>query len=434
MEAFALYVFRASVYLLVFALGYHLLFRRDDRHGFGRFFILGSFALSLLLAGLPWLPFVRSLSQAAATQAITLPEFVIQASEETNSLSHDLAERLAGMSQLTFLLSLTSLLFLMGTFAGLARIGWLIHRHPAMPRDGMRVVLFNDPASTFSFFRYVFVPRQILHHDHFPRILAHEKAHWELRHSYDILFLEALRMVFWFHPAYYYLKRELKARHEYQADRIACQSIPAADYQQALLEYSLGGMLVPLTNPFNVSPIKKRIMMMNQKTHLRSSRILLKTLLFLPFLLAAVAFQSCQEQPSAESVLPEAAPEAEAAPVKVSGDVFMVVETPPAFPGGEEARIRYLQETLRYPKEARDAGEQGTVFVTFVITNDGRIADARVLRGVSPALDEEALRVVRMMPAWEPGQQRGEKVNVQFNMPIRFVLRDDPKQTVIVVE
>ncbi len=102
--------------------------------------------------------------------------------------------------------------------------------------------------------------------------------------------------------------------------------------------------------------------------------------------------------------------------------IFTVVEDQPSFPGGEEARIRFLQENLRYPQMAREAGIQGTVFVTFVVERDGSVTDVRVLRGIGGGCDEEAVRVVRNMPNWQPGRQRGQAVRVQFNMPIRFVL------------
>ncbi len=102
--------------------------------------------------------------------------------------------------------------------------------------------------------------------------------------------------------------------------------------------------------------------------------------------------------------------------------IFTVVEDQPEFPGGEVARQRFLEENLRYPQMAREAGIQGTVFVTFVVETDGSVTDVRILRGIGGGCDEEAVRVVRMMPRWEPGRQRGQPVRVQFNMPIRFRL------------
>ena len=102
--------------------------------------------------------------------------------------------------------------------------------------------------------------------------------------------------------------------------------------------------------------------------------------------------------------------------------IFTIVEDQPTFPGGDAALMQYLTNNLRYPTMAREAGIQGTVFVTFVVERDGSITDVRVLRGVGGGLDEEAVRVVRNMPRWTPGRQRGQAVRVQFNLPIRFVL------------
>jgi len=102
--------------------------------------------------------------------------------------------------------------------------------------------------------------------------------------------------------------------------------------------------------------------------------------------------------------------------------IFQVVEDQPGFPGGEEARMRFLSNNIRYPAIARESGIQGTVFITFVVERDGSITDVQVVRGIGGGCDEEAVRVVRMMPRWTPGKQRGRPVRVQFMMPIRFTL------------
>jgi len=108
-----------------------------------------------------------------------------------------------------------------------------------------------------------------------------------------------------------------------------------------------------------------------------------------------------------------------------SGEVFVFVEDQPNYPGGDEARIKYLQKNIHYPKEAKEAGIQGTVYVTFIIEKDGRITNVKVLRGVGGGLDKESVRVIKSMPIWEPGRQRGKAIRCQFNMPIRFILADD---------
>ena len=107
----------------------------------------------------------------------------------------------------------------------------------------------------------------------------------------------------------------------------------------------------------------------------------------------------------------------------VQAEIFTVVEEQPGYPGGEEARISFLQQNIKYPEEAKELGIQGKVFVTFVVEVDGAISDVRVLRGIGGGCDEEAIRVVKAMPRWVPGKQRGVPVRVQFNLPIKFTLQ-----------
>ena len=104
-------------------------------------------------------------------------------------------------------------------------------------------------------------------------------------------------------------------------------------------------------------------------------------------------------------------------------EIFTIVEEMPMFPGGEAALVKYLSDNIRYPARARENGISGNVFVTFVIGKDGKVADAKVLRGIGGGCDEEALRVVNAMPPWRAGKQRGQPVLVQFNLPIRFTLK-----------
>ena len=101
---------------------------------------------------------------------------------------------------------------------------------------------------------------------------------------------------------------------------------------------------------------------------------------------------------------------------------FIQVEEMPEFPGGEKALLYWVAKEIKYPSEALRNKIEGTVYVNFVVDRDGGISNARVLRAVDPALDEEALRVVSNLPKWKPGLQRGKPVRVSFTIPIRFKL------------
>ncbi len=103
--------------------------------------------------------------------------------------------------------------------------------------------------------------------------------------------------------------------------------------------------------------------------------------------------------------------------------IFIVVESMPVFPGGEGKLYEYLLNTMKYPQMAKESQISGTVYVTFVIEKDGSVTDARILRGIGGGCDEEALRVVKAMPKWKAGKQRGKPVRVQYNLPVKFILQ-----------
>lgn len=102
--------------------------------------------------------------------------------------------------------------------------------------------------------------------------------------------------------------------------------------------------------------------------------------------------------------------------------IFTIVEEMPSFPGGDEPRVKFLRDNIVYPQMAKENNIQGTVYVSFVVDSKGKVTDVRLLRGIGGGCDEEAIRVVKLMPPWNPGKQNGKSVRVQFNMPIRFTL------------
>lgn len=101
-------------------------------------------------------------------------------------------------------------------------------------------------------------------------------------------------------------------------------------------------------------------------------------------------------------------------------DIFQIVEDVPTFPFGDVSK--WIAKNVKYPQIAAENNIQGKVFMNFVIEKDGSITDVKVLRGVDPALDKEAIRVIKSMPKWKPGKQRGKPVRVSFNLPITFTL------------
>jgi TonB family protein len=104
--------------------------------------------------------------------------------------------------------------------------------------------------------------------------------------------------------------------------------------------------------------------------------------------------------------------------------IFYKVDTLPEFPGGETALRNFLASEIKYPEIARENGILGKVYVTFIITKEGKVTEPTILRGVDPALDKEALRVIETLPDWKPGKQKGEAVNVSYMVPVYFELKE----------
>ena len=116
------------------------------------------------------------------------------------------------------------------------------------------------------------------------------------------------------------------------------------------------------------------------------------------------------------------APEIEEEEV-VEQEIFQIVEEMPSFPGGEAKLLEYVAKNVKYPQIARESGIKGRVFISFVVEPDGSVSNVKVLRGIGGGCDEEAMRVVKSMPKWKPGKQRGKAVRVSYMLPVNFQLQ-----------
>lgn len=104
-------------------------------------------------------------------------------------------------------------------------------------------------------------------------------------------------------------------------------------------------------------------------------------------------------------------------------EVFVVVEEMPSFPGGDAELLKFIYENIQYPEIAKENNIQGKVIMRFCVTYKGTVDQVSVSRGVDPSLDEEAVRVIKMLPLFKPGKQGGKPVNVWYSLPISFQLK-----------
>ncbi len=343
--------------------------------------------------------------------------------------------------------------------------------------QGVTVYIPKKASEPFSFFHWIFLQPDLYSREELDEIITHELTHAEQRHSLDVIFSELLCIACWINPFIWLLKQEIRNNLEYLADNHVLQS--GHDYKS--YQYHLLGLahqkraIAPLSNSFNVLPLKRRIKMMNKKRTKEISKT--KYLIFLP--LAAlllivsnietvarttrnIAKETLQiveekiapaEEPQADAQKPEtvqeevvreespapqevpvpteqpAEPAHTATPAETNEAVYEIVEQMPSFPGGMPALMKYLNTNVRYPVEAQEAGQKGRVIVQFIVEKDGSINNLHVVVGQSPSLDAEALRVLGSMPDWQPGTANGEPVRVKYTVPVVFNLMGSSKET-----
>lgn len=265
-------------------------------------------------------------------------------------------------------------------------------------------------------------------------ILEHEKVHVNQNHTIDVLLCEVLCIVFWWNPFAWMIRKEIKTNLEYLADRgVLEEGFNPRNYQYTLLQITTQQKNIPIINYFNVSELKKRIAMMNKKK--TSIIVSVKYFLVLPLVLGLLLTncsmdnQSEKEQEQdnpVEAVTDIIVHDKEDVEVVTSQEAkkpFTAVEKMPSYPGGEKAMLGFIQSNLKYPETAQEAEIQGRVVIRFNVSRDGEIKDIEVLRGLDPACDDEAVRVMKKMPRWIPGEHHGEKVDVYFTIPIVFKLQ-----------
>ena len=280
---------------------------------------------------------------------------------------------------------------------------------------GNTIVLTDYATSPFCLFHYI-----VMSCDDYANnrsfILTHEQEHIRLRHYIDLIILQFAIILQWFNPFVWLIGKNLKAIHEFEVDEaVLNKGINATQYQQFLVVKAVGNRLQPFANNLNKESLKRRIIMMNQK---RSNRwMMLKALLVIP--VATLAVSVFANGTNASETPKEPHPQ-----TTTQTKIHDAVEEMPEFNGGQLAMMEFLMNNMKYPQAAVKAKQQGKAVVGFVVRKDGTVSDVHITKSAGYAvLDEEAMRVVKAMPAWEPGKQKGKPVNVKYNVPITFRLK-----------
>ncbi len=446
MGAFFVYILKSAVCLAGFYLFYRLLLSRETFHRFNRVALLGLLVFSCVV---PLVEVTVEQPTGVGQQFLTLEEMMLMVDMAAPMEAETaLVPLLTWREVLLLVYFLGIVFFLMRHVWSLCRMLRLIKGSAVQKReDGITLISHRKQIAPFSWMKFVVISEKDLN-ENGREILTHECAHIRNRHSIDLLVADVCIFFQWFNPAAWLLKQELQNIHEYEADEsVIAQGIDAKSYQLLLIKKAVGTRLYSMANSFNHSSLKKRITMMMKKKSNPWARA--KYLYVLPLAAVAVAafarpevsnelkeisavkvndltaIMQADEAKSVETpaISDEKKAKVQSADQNEKDSTFMVVEQMPEFPGGMGECMKFLGENIRYPEVAHKNGVQGRVIMQFVVDKDGSITDPKVVRSVSPEIDSEAIRVIKAMPKWKPGRQRGKEVRVRYTIPVMFRLQ-----------
>ncbi|OKZ06437.1 MAG: hypothetical protein BHV76_11395 [Phocaeicola plebeius] len=424
-----LYLLQVNVGLILFYALYKLVCTRDTFFRSRRFILIVSLVLPFILPFIDvreWLEIRdRVIMLTHFDYSAVLPEIVV------GSEAAETGNRVFVLSEWIGYLYLAGVVVLLVRLAVQAfSLYRLIVRMPEKEINGVRVKCLNDPSGPFSFFGWIFMNPAAVKEDEISEILTHEMAHVKQHHSVDVFLAEMVSICCWMNPFAWLLKREVRLNLEFLADR----KVMEAGFATKSYQYHLLGLAYNhkygLSNNFNFSHLKQRIIMMNKKKSNAAGHIKYALFVLPAFALLVAGNISCsqdasQTEDAKEEVVAPVSPDAKEAPADSTAkeEVFMVAEQMPEFPGGMKELLKFLQENVKYPENAMKNNVQGRVIVQFVVEKDGTPTEFKVLRSVDPDLDAEALRVMKAMPKWKPGMQKGQVVRVKFTVPVSFKLQ-----------
>ena len=412
MIEFLTYDLKVAALLAVFYMFYRLMLSRETFHCLNRVVLLMTAIASFLLP----------------LCVITIHQTIVVEGSKADISLGQLKMMVADGDQLSLWHTILIVVFCIGmvatlshTLYGLFRVWLLIRRSEQHPQsDGTVICVAKGDVSPFSWMHYI-VLSQSDYEAHDASILAHERGHVRHRHSIDLILVDSLTALQWFNPAMWMLRQDLRAIHEYEADAaVLSQGINMRQYQYLLIQKAVAHCGYSVVNGISHSTLKNRINMMLNKKSNRAS--MLKLLAFLPIVGVALALNAetvndyvyTDEKPvvpvvNVDSVEPD--------------EPLDVVEQMPEFPGGTVELMKFIASNVKYPVKAQKEGVQGRVLVQFIIEKDGTVSGPKVVRAVNIYLDAEAVRVVKLLPKWKPGMQKGQPVRVKFTLPVTFKLQ-----------
>ncbi|MDD3356897.1 MAG: M56 family metallopeptidase [Dysgonamonadaceae bacterium] len=432
METILIYIAKVNIALAVFYLLYLLLLRKDTFIRLRRYYFLSAIIFSLAYP-LFTVASLGSFIDLSSTPIKTETSVIIGELSMEGMIVSDVEDTAVPISW-TVIIKWTllsgSLFFAIRFLWQLSSIILIKSRSEKKSLFGQPIYDLRDEITPFSFFNWIFIHTKKHSEEELKQILLHEQTHVQQWHSLDVMLVEMLRILFWWNPIVWLMKRDVAINLEYLADNAVLQrGVETSDYQYHLLQLTYHDTAVQIVNNFNVPQLKQRIIMMN--TNKSPLRKLAKYLSVLPLALLLITANSVYAQTNKmqKEIMPPQEPQKKESK---NNEIFVVVEEQPEFPGGTSALMKFIGDNIKYPVEAQKKDIDGRVITNFIVEKDGSLSNISIVEGVHPLLDAEAVRMISTMPKWKAGKQRGVKVRVKYTLPVVFRLVSKDKDSTVV--
>ena len=421
------YILECIGFQLAFLIIYDFFLKRETFFQWNRVYLIGTYILSLAL---PWVK-IEALRTTVPEDYYVYPEFLWNANalEFTAETADNTIINFSWQQGLLYGGMMVAALYFAYKLVQLYQLSknGNIEHFPKFTR-----IVIKNSELAFSFFRSIFLGDKILEREH-SSIIKHELVHIEQRHTLDLLFFELMRIVGWFNPLVYVYQNRISELHEFIADAQVPKAERKAHYDLLLSQIFKTQNISFVNQFFKSSLIKKRIVMLQKS---KSKKVFhLKYLLLLPLVFGMLAYTSSSlivnKNPSNKSVKLANTLQQKNDFSYVEPIPFAEVEHVPVFPDCEndadtrgcffENMRKHIRKHFNYPQEAQERGIQGRVNTMFIIDEVGNIIDAK-FRGPDSLLTNEAERIISRLPKMQPGQHKGQKVQVAFSIPITFKL------------
>lgn len=405
------YILATQICLALFWIFYRSVLARRKTLTLNRYFLLTSVALSFLIPALS-IPVAEpyGIMFEAADPSI---ETVTPQEEVSSPSSFDWGKALL----LIQLIGSTAVLSFL--VAGILRLRRITHHATPIQNGKIRIYSLQAPDLAFSLFNRIYLSTADRDETTLRQIVAHETAHIHFHHSRDIALICVLQTLFWWNPFVWLWRRSLREVHEFQADDFVLNN--GSDAQQYItLMLNLNGLKVKypeFANGFCNSLTKKRLTMITQN---RSKWARYRVLWSLPLIGALMLCFSFTEQPKTSEATEITEQKETDALSNTQSPQHQDFDVPPQFPGGQEALIKWMTDTFKYPKEAQKKKLSGTVLCRFVIKTDGSVDDITIVESPDAILSKVVLETMQNMPKWKPAMKNNQPVDCTFVFPCRF--------------